>query len=157
MTEQEAFTKIQKLCSQQEKCIQDVKLKLTSWKIEPGAADKIIKLLIEQKFIDETRYAKSFVNDKFRFNKWGKAKIAYNLRQKKIDKTLIDKTLETIDAEDYIATITELLQKKRKTIRDSDLLTIRHKLVKFAYSKGFDYEAILQAVQAVLNEENSGN
>ncbi len=156
MTEQEALTRIQKICSQQEKCIQDAKRKLDSWKINDAAVRKILRLLVEGKFIDENRYARSFANDKFKFNKWGKVKITYALHQKKIDDRFINKAIEEIEEEDYKETVIALLKKKRMSLRGNDMFNLRNKLIKFALSKGFEYDLILQAVQVVINEELTG-
>ncbi len=84
------------------------------WGIEDSEASKIIEYLIKQRFIDEARYAKGFTNDKFRFNKWGRTKIAYALRLKNSE-TLIDEALYNINEEQYQDTLLQILENKQKT------------------------------------------
>lgn len=153
MTEQEALSKLQKLCSRQEKCIYDVKQRLLAWDITENKSDSIIKNLLAGRFIDEKRYAKGFVNDKFRFSKWGKAKIAYHLGQKRIDGDIIKEALEQIDEEDYRNSIIAILRKKRNTMKEQDTSLVRQKLIRFAQSKGFDYGTVIQSVQVIMKDD----
>ena len=97
LSPQEALHKAAAYCSSGEQCCYDISEKLKKWGIEDSEASKIIEYLIKQRFIDEARYAKGFTNDKFRFNKWGRTKIAYALRLKKIPETLIDEALYNIN------------------------------------------------------------
>jgi len=152
MTENEALLRLQKICSQQEKCLFDINRKLTEWKIPVKQAKSILEKLLNDKFVDELRYAKSFVRDKFRFNEWGRIKMAYALRQKKIDERIIQDALAEIDETVYDASVVELLRKKRKTLKDKDANMIKAKLIRFAQSKGFEYHVIRQALQMIFKE-----
>lgn len=153
MTENEALLKLQKICSQQEKCLFDINRKLMGWKIPENQAEKILKNLMDNKFIDELRYSKSFVRDKFRFNGWGKIKLIYALRQKKIGEEIIQDALTEIDESAYHTLVVRLLRKKSKTLKRNDINIIRAKLIKFAQSKGFEYNVIQKALQTVINED----
>ena len=79
-----ALTKAQNLCATQEKCISDIRKKLFDWKLPSTEHDSVINTLLEDKFIDEQRYALFYTKDKFNYNKWGKIKIEYALKQKNI-------------------------------------------------------------------------
>ena len=119
------------------------------WKIPAGQAENILKKLLDDKFVDELRYAKSFVRDKFRLNKWGRIKLEYALRQKKIDEKIIQDALAEIDEKKYFNIVAELLQGKSKTLKDKDPGIIKAKLIRFAQSKGFEYHVIRQALQTI--------
>lgn len=153
MTEKEALLKLQKICSQQEKCRFDINRKLMGWKIPENQTENILKNLMDNKFIDELRYSKSFVRDKFRFNGWGKIKLTYALRQKKIGEEIIQDALTEIDESAYHTLAVKLLRKKSKSLKRNDINIIRAKLIKFAQSKGFEYSVIQKALQTVINED----
>lgn len=154
MTESEAIARLQKICSQQEKCLSDISRKLKEWKIPVGQAENILEKLLKDKFIDESRYSKSFVKDKFKFNGWGRVKLTSALRQKKIDEKIIHAALEEIDEADYLASVIKLLEKKRRTLKDRDKNIIKVKLIKFIQSKGFEFSVIQQALHQVLKEDS---
>ena len=149
MTENEALLRLQKICSQQEKCLFDINRKLMEWKIPVGQAENILKKLLDDKFVDELRYSKSFVRDKFRLNKWGRIKLEYALRQKKIDEKIIQDALAEIDERKYLDLVVELLRGKSKTLKDKDTGINKAKLIRFAQSKGFEYSVIRQALQTI--------
>jgi regulatory protein len=154
MTENQAISRLQKICSQQEKCLSDIKKKLTEWKIPDSQTENILEKLLNDKFVDELRYSKSFVRDKFRFNEWGKIKLIYALRQKKIDEKIIQDALEEIDETVYLSSVTKLLRKKIKTLKDKDINIIKAKLIKFVRSKGFEFDVIHKALHTVLKEDS---
>jgi len=97
----EALSKAQNLCSGQEKCIFDIRKKLFDWKLPNTDHDTVMNLLLTDKFIDEQRYALFFAKDKFNFNKWGKIKIEYTLKQKNIPYEYIKHALDEIPEMEY--------------------------------------------------------
>ena len=143
ITYQKALSKAMYLCSKAEKCKEDIRKKLYDWKANPSEYDKIISELEKQKFIDEERYVKYYVRDKFEFNKWGKIKIRTMLYRKKISEKLITEGLNYISAEKYIENLEYLLNQKRKTIKDSEARKIKNKLMRFAASRGYEPDLIL--------------
>ncbi len=140
---QKALNKAMYLCSKTEKCKSDILKKLYDWKANPDEYEKIIKQLVEQKFIDEKRFVRYYVRDKFEFNKWGKIKIRSMLYQKKIPEKLIKTTLSEISEQKYIETLEYLIEQKRKSIKDKDKYKIKTKLIRFAASKGYEPDLIL--------------
>jgi len=152
MTENEALLRLQKICSQQEKCLFDINRKLMEWKIPVNQAKNILEKLLDNHFVDELRYSKSFVRDKFRLNEWGRIKLEYALRQKKINEKIIQDALAEIDETTYHDLVVELLKKKSKTLKDNDISIIKAKLIRFAQSKGFEYNVIRQALQTISKE-----
>lgn len=141
-SKKEALLKAKKLCSKQEKCIQDIRKKLVQWQVEDKKHDEIIDELLAEKYIDELRYAGFFVNDKFKFNKWGKIKIAYMLGGKGIPGHIVQAALDEIDEQTYRAMVIEELEKKNQAIKDPNPYTRKQKLVNFAKSRGYGLEMI---------------
>jgi regulatory protein len=140
----EALAKASEICSRSEKCAFDMEIKCREWQLSRDETDKLNAFLMQEKFIDHQRYAASFVNDKFRFNKWGKIKLAYMLRQKHLDDRIIQHALSSIPDEAYQEVLFDLLSAKAKTIKDKDAYTRRSKLLAFVQSRGFEVDEALK-------------
>ena len=79
-TEQEAYLKLSALCAMSEQCCHDVLQKMKRWEVADAVAEKVVARLVKERFIDEERFAKAFVRDKFRYNHWGKVRIVQELK-----------------------------------------------------------------------------
>lgn len=139
---EEFYIKATYYCAMSEHCIKKVREKLIQWGTPNECIDSIIEKLLEADYISEERYAESYVKDKFRFNKWGKVKIQAQLKANNIPARIINKALENIVDEDYEKILDEVLDKKRKSIKNGTDYEIRAKLLRHALSKGFEYDLI---------------
>ncbi len=126
-------------CSKQETCTADVETKLLTWGADAGQKEKIVSYLVEQKYIDNERFCRAFVNDKLRFNKWGKIKIGQALRMKQIPDTIQQGVFGEMDVSLYEKILDELLHKKVREIKASGSYERRGKLLNFALQRGFEY------------------
>ena len=133
-----AFVKASAICARQEKCISDIATKLQKWEVDIEDQHKVIDQLLKEKFIDEERYARFYVKDKFVFNRWGRIKIKYQLSFKGIDKNVIEDALSLINPSDYIITLAQLLHHKSKTIKHEDPYKRKNALIRFAAGRGFE-------------------
>lgn len=133
-----SLRKAMAICAGRECCRSDIRLKLDSWGLQEKDGEKIIGLLLKEKFIDEERYALAFVKDKFRYNRWGKIKISAALRLKKIPEEVINTALESIDNEDYNRVIKNLLMSHRKSVKAKNQYDLKGKLMRYGLSKGFE-------------------
>lgn len=147
----EALSKVQFICSRQEKCCSDIRKKLQNWNIEKQDRDEIIDSLIDDKFIDEQRYTNFYVRDKFRFNRWGRIKISYHLKQKQIPERIINEALDQIKEDDYKDSLSDLLTAKLKSLKDDDPYQLKSKLFRFAQSRGFESQISLQFIDKLLS------
>lgn len=132
------------LCSNQEQCSSHIREKLLSWKVSNRDAEKIIQLLIKEKFLDDARYASFYVRDKFRFNGWGKIKLRMMLKQKQIAGPVIEEALNQIDPELYKQTCSRLISDKAATLKESNQFKRKGKLFRFAAQRGFESDLIHQ-------------
>lgn len=148
----EAIVKAQNICAEQEKCEYDIRKKLYDWKLPVTDHDVIIESLLKDKFIDEKRYAQFYVKDKFYFNKWGKIKIEYALKQKNISSENIKNALDEIPEIDYHNLLENELIKKIKTLKDKDEYTIKSKLIRFAISRGFENGKVFDMVSTIIEK-----
>ena len=97
LSEQEALNKAAAYCTQCERCTSEVVAKLTAWGMTSSQRERITATLTDEKFIDDERFCRAFVNDKLRFNRWGRIKIAAALREKRLPQASIKDALEQID------------------------------------------------------------
>jgi regulatory protein len=144
-----ALSKAMDLCSKAEKCVSDIQTKLNEWGVVHTDSQKIIATLIAEKFIDQERYARYFVRDKFRFNQWGRVKIVFMLKSKKIPSALIEDALQEIDDEAYNELLIKLLKEKSKKTKFINEYDKKGKLIRFAQSRGFEFEAINDALKLI--------
>lgn len=133
-----ALSKAMALCSRMEYCSGDIRKKMLSWGISTDDENKIVNTLVKENFINEKRYAKAFVRDKFRYNKWGKVKIAANLKAKGITGDIIETALGEIDNKEYADLIKNLIVSHRKTIKAKNQYDLKGKLLRYGLSKGFE-------------------
>jgi regulatory protein len=150
MDKKEALIKIRSICSRQEQCRQDILVKLSKWEVDESDSEKIAEILEKEGFVDHTRYASSFANDKLKFNKWGKVKIRWMLRQKEISEDIIERALSFIDDEEYLNALTNELKKKIKSLKSGNPYDRKGKLIQFATQRGFEYEIISKVIDKIF-------
>lgn len=146
MTADEILYKMAAKCSTSEQCMSDIEAKLSRYDLTEEERTRILRHLVEEKYIDDRRYAEAFVRDKYRFNKWGRIKIAQGLRMKGIDSETISTAMKAIDEAEYLDILRDLIKAKRKSTRGKNDYEINGKLVRFATGRGFEYAAIRQCM-----------
>lgn len=136
--------KARRYCLRGEKCRYDLQQKLFQWQIPAHLHETIIKTMIDERFIDEARFAKSFVNDKCYLSKWGKIKIRFALSGKQIPIEIINASLDQIDMNKYRSILKDLAKNKREQIakKNTDTWIAKQKLYAFLAQRGFEHEEI---------------
>ena len=146
ITEQEAFLQLATVCAQAEHCEKEMRDKLKRWGIDESVQDRIIQRLINERYIDDERYARAFVKDKIRYNKWGRRKVQQALWLKHIDPEIQQHVLNEIDDSEYLDVLRPLLRQKRKTVKAESDYELNQKLVRFALGRGFTFDIIRQCL-----------
>lgn len=146
MTEQEAYLQLAALCAQAEHCQQEMRDKMRRWELDEMVQNRIIARLVKERYIDDERYARAFVKDKIRYNKWGRRKVQQALWQKRIDSEIQQRVLDEIDEKEYLDVLRPLLKQKRKSIRAASDYELNQKLVRFALGRGFGFDIIRQCL-----------
>ena len=136
------FKSIRSFCAYQERTILEVRQKLQSFKLSDNHIEKMILELVKEDFINEERFAKTFVTSKFRIKKWGKRKIMYTLQQKQVPEIFIEIGLNEIDEEEYLQAIRDLIKKKRKESKEPDNFALQYKVSNYLISKGFESDVV---------------
>lgn len=138
LTIAQAMNRAAALCSRSEQAPSDIRKKLLKWGLNPEEANRVLEQLVSQGFIDEQRYARAFVNDRFAFNGWGRVKIAHQLRLKGIPSEIISEAMNLIDEEKYRERLIGLLRAKWRAVSDREPRAAWAAMMRFAASRGFE-------------------
>ena len=144
LSKAKALKKAMYICSQKEQCKYDIIQKFRKWELEEKYNEELIAKLVQEKFIDEERYTQFYVKDKFQLNKWGKTKIRYMLRQKRIAENTIEGKLSTINDEEYNETCKNLITQKVATLKKISPLKLKKKVFRYLSSRGFEPDIIIK-------------
>ena len=140
------LSRLQKLCSKAEYCRAEVFRKaLKDLEGDEEAAAKVVEALTADKYVDDARYAAAFAREKATLQGWGPVKIRFQLRAKGVSDEVIATALEEVEPEKANARLAKLLEAKAKTLKGDP--QGRLKLIKFALSRGYDYDVVKKMVQ----------
>lgn len=135
--------KLADYCVYQDRSHYEVEQKLKELRtLNEDERGEILIWLIQNNFLNEERFSKSYARGKFYQKKWGKIKIMQGLKQKKIPTNLIDKGIEEINEDDYKSTLMELTEKKWNIIRESEIYLKKKKIYNYLLQKGYEYNLI---------------
>lgn len=151
LTPGQALQKLKHYCGYSERCHSEVKKKLYELGVSSIEHDEIMATLIEENYLNEERFAIQFAGGKFRMNQWGRQKIRYALKEKKVSEYCIKRGLEQIDENDYEKTLNDLAIKKYHLFNDDALLIRKKKVINYLVQKGFEADLVNAAVR--LNSE----
>ena len=146
LTTQEAFNKAAACCSGAEYCLSDIQKKLDKWGLGAAQQKEVLTRLQAEKFIDEARFSRCFVRDKFRYNQWGRIKIMQAFRLKNIPDTCCREALTEIEEEEYLCVLRKLLQSKARSVKAASDYERNGKLIRFGLSRGFERNAITRCL-----------
>jgi len=146
----EVLVKITRLCSRSEQCSNEIRKKIINAGVEEDLADEMVQSLIEENYLNDERYVKAYVADKFKFNKWGKIKMRHYLRLKGLPDEVIAIGLDEIDKEKYKAVLIKTMKDKAKTIKKKNKFEKMGQIIRFTQNRGFEPELIHRYMNLVL-------
>ena len=147
LTPAAALNKAAAYCTLCERCISEVSAKLTAWGVPQSEQERIIARLTNEKFIDEERYCRAFVNDKVKFNRWGRIKITAALREKHLPQEHIKEAIDNIDEEIYLQALQETINIKRRELKGKDDFAKQQKIIRHAASRGYEPALIMKTIK----------
>ena len=153
MTGQQAFTKLAALCARGEHCQHDMLEKMRQWGVSDEEQAEVMQRLVDGRYVDDSRFARAFVIDKVRYNKWGRRKVEQALWIKHIDKSVANEVLDDISDEEYLSVLRPLLKQKRKSTKAQSEYELTMKLIRFALSRGFTMDIIRQCIDVDDEDE----
>ena len=149
-TVEEARQKLQNYCSYQDRSHQEVQQKLSGMRMIPEAIDQIIVHLLEHNFLNEERFAKTYVSGKFRIKKWGRRRLTLELKKKGICKFNINQALNEINAVEYIETFNALAEKRINYIKEINKLKKKKKLADYLLYRGWESHLVYEKVNHLI-------
>ena len=153
LTIQEIQSKLEYYCSYQERCYKDVDNKLNSFSLIPEAREKILTYLIENNFINEERFAKSFARGKHNYKNWGKNRIIQELKFRDISQRIIQSALAELPEDDYLEKFNSLAEKHWNTIKERKGPKKSKKFIDFLLRKGFESNLIFEKLNELNNDQ----
>ena len=146
LTKEQALQKLRHYCGYQERCHQEVKEKLYSLGVRKAQHDEIVSTLIEENYLNEERFAIAFAGGKWRLKHWGRVKIRYELKQKKVSEYCIKKALKQIDEKEYLSTSQKIAEERYASLKSEQWLVRKKKTMDYLVMRGFEHEFINQVV-----------
>lgn len=153
LTPERALQRLAAICAKREICQYDARQRLYRWGLEPDEHDGIIQQLVEKGFIDDQRFAEMFVKEKSSLNHWGPHKLQQELRRRGIHPQQVQHLFDDNDKDDMRNTLCGLLQRKLQTLHDTDAYQCKQKLIRYAISKGYAYDDIIQCLPREANTD----
>lgn len=153
LTPQKAMERLQYLCARQEKCTHDLVQKLKQWGFAQAEIDKIVGKLSSDGYVDDNRFARLYVREKSRINKWGPIKLRAMLASKGIAKDIIDQALNELRYAENPVNLFDLLNKKMPQVKAKNRFDLRNKLIRFGASRGFALDEVIDTVNRLLGAE----
>lgn len=153
LTEKErALSKLQKYCTYQDRCHKEVRSKLLDLEIYGADLEDIIVDLIQDDFLNEERFARSYARGKFRMKKWGRVKIKQELKFRRISAYCLKKAMLEIDEEDYINALVHLIEKKKKQYeeKEKNLFKLKGKIATYIIGRGYESPLVWNWVNELL-------
>lgn len=142
ITEQQALSRLMALCARGEHSSGEMLQKMRLWGLADEAQARIMERLTKNRFVDDERFARAFVNDKIKYNQWGRRKIEQALWAKGVDRDVQQRVLDAVDDEEYIKVLRPLLRSKERSITARNEFERQMKLIRFAQSRGFSMAEI---------------
>lgn len=143
----DALVKLQRYCAYQDRCHAEVRTKLIELGCYGQDLEEVMASLIEEKFLDEERFARSFARGKFRMKQWGRNRILQELKLRHISNYCIRKAMEEIKEADYQQTLKEVLEKRAAQIAEADDFARKGKLAQYAMSRGFEADIVWELLR----------
>jgi|SRR5690606_19670348 len=142
----EIQTRLERYCVYQERCHQEVRQKMFEMNLDREAKEKVLLHLLENDFLNETRFAQTFARGKFRIKKWGKQRIVNELKQRQISEINIKIALKEIDETTYYSTFNELALHRLSQIAEKDKYKKRKKLADYLLYRGWESDLVYKKV-----------
>ena len=143
LTKEQALQKLRHFCAYQERCHQEVKDKLYGYGLHRQDVEESLSQLIEENYLNEERFAIQFAGGKFRIKQWGRNKIRFELKKKKISDYCIRKATGQIDEEEYIKTLERLARLRWESLRgEKNTQRRKHKSISYLLQKGYESDLV---------------
>ncbi len=153
LSSKKAVQRASRFCALKERSPNEVFKKIKSWGLNDLEAKKVLKIMVDQNYVNEERFANAYCHDKFEFNSWGKQKIRARIHPHQISKKYLEQALDRIDQSHYQNRIASLAQKKWDSLQKEKVCKKRRqKTVSYLASKGFEIDLIWETLNDLLDK-----
>ena len=149
---EQALAALMRLAARSEKSSGDALRLMQNWGVDPSARQGVLQRLIDDKFIDDRRYAEAFVRDKMRFSGWGVFKLRAALRNKGLSTDIVEDVLRMLDSNNMTDRLRERLERKMRTTKYTTRYDLKTKLMRYGASLGYDFESVSDVVDTLISE-----
>lgn len=156
-TAEQALSSLMRLCARAERSSGDALRLMATWEVPAAQRQGVLQRLINEKFIDDSRYAEAFVREKSNLSVWGEYKIRATLRNKGIATEIINKALQQLPAEQNLERLTERLKRKMRTIKYDTTYQLKTKLIRHALTLGYSMDDVNRCVEEVMQDINTND
>ena len=154
LTPDQAYTRLARMCSRTEYAPAQCLARMQAWGVPAQQAGEVLQRLVDERFVDESRFARAFTNDSVRFSRHGRIKIAYALRQKGVSANVIAEAIGQIDDEEYARILESLLESRARTLNAASRTDAMGKLLRYAAQRGFEQNLVYPVVQRLADRWN---
>lgn len=140
----ELQSKAEAYCAHAEHCTSEIMEKMRVWGATSVQAEQVTERLIDEKYIDETRYCRAFVHDKLLYQGWGRVKMRAALQAKRLPSACIAAALEDIDETEYFRVLEKVIQKKKGS---------PEQVMRFCLQRGFTLSETKHLLKGQTGEE----
>ncbi len=150
---EQALSSLMRQCARAERSSGDAMRLMSRWGVEPSSRVAILKRLIDDKFIDDRRYAEAYIREKLNLSGWGTRKISSALRLKGISSEIVNELLSDLDRDSLESRLCERLRRKMSSIKYTTNYELKSKLTRYGLSLGYDYDMVLDVVPTLLKDD----
>ena len=126
-----------KWCSTQERCTQDLRERLRRRGVAPEEMEQLLALLVEEDYLNEERFAESFVRARAEHKAWGPAKIRAGLRAKGVDSAAIERAMAVQREAVFDEGLERLVARRARELPEG-----RDRVVRWLLGRGFGLSEI---------------
>lgn len=151
-TAEQAKISLVNLCVKGEKSSGDAIRLMAQWDVPKDERGAILEWLVSERFIDDRRYASAYIREKSRFNGWGVYKIRNGLYQKGVSRDIINETISELDTDQSRDKLVEILNRKLRSAKETDIYKLKSKLMRQAISQGYEYDVVISTIDKLLKD-----
>lgn len=149
---EQALASLMRLCSRAEKSSGDARRLMARWGVAASERDRVLAKLIEMRFIDDSRFAAAYVRDRSRFGGWGTYKIRAGLKAKGVAEEVINEALAQLTEDNSAEQLLRQVERKAPKVKAANDYELKTKLIRFALSRGFEYDTVLAVVEQFMKD-----
>lgn len=129
--------------------IKETKENLYKNNFDKETVDKVVDILIKEKYLDDDMYSKAFINDKILLSNDGPNKIKNKLIELGVNKDIIDKNIIAFTDDIQQEKIKKIADKQIAINRNKSAFVLKNKINDYLYNLGYDKHLIIEYISHV--------